>query len=133
MRRCTPVRAADHSWKPRTFGKLFQRRSRRDSGISPKRRRGAEMGLFIPGADPGTGGTKEGDNIEFTSAGADRIEQVATQFRTYLTMHVSLNARRRGASAADNTDVDAAYRHLLSRRERPLVVDIFSEAGLVVA
>lgn len=91
------------------------------------------MGLFIRGADPGTGGTKEGDNLEFTSAGAARIEEVGTQFRAYLTTQVSLNARRRGALAADNTDVDEAYRLLLSRRVRPLIVDIFSEIGLVVA
>jgi len=88
-----------------------------------------ELGRFAP-----TGGQATGpSSAEFTAAGQRRLEEMTEQFRTLVVASGTVNARKRGSQAADESDVDEAYRRMLSTRRRPLVVDLGAEIGLFIA
>jgi hypothetical protein len=70
---------------------------------------------------------------QFTPDGATRLQEVIEGFRHLFNSRAVHQAQRRGAKGVDNTDVDTAYRDLLRPRERPLVVDVLAEFGLVAS
>lgn len=94
--------------------------------VEPARR--DERGRFLPAGQNGGG-----DEDDFTPAGANKAAESADRFRAFLKSQSALNARRRGASAADDVDVQDAFKSLLDRRPRPLTVDVSCEVGLVAS
>lgn len=74
-----------------------------------------------------------GGEPDFTPGGLGRLNESMEEFRRLIESHSIQQARRRRASGIDNTDVESAYRQLLTPRDRPLVVDVFAEFGLVAS
>ena len=87
------------------------------------------LGRFVSAVEP-TGPDQDKD---FSVTGSERLEAVEEQFQGLVRSIAAVNARRRGAHSADNSDVDQAFRSLLSARSRPRVVDIGAEIGLVAS
>lgn len=74
-----------------------------------------------------------GDDPEFATDGVEQLDGVQARFRSLVERHAVQGAKRRGARIVDGTDVESAARHLLSPRDRPLVVDLLAESGLYAA
>jgi hypothetical protein len=94
-----------------------------------------ERGRFRRAARSQPSGTVSATStdVNINEAGADRLEELDEEFRRFLSSDATLNARRRDARAADDSDVSEAYRRLIKPRSRPWLLDATGDLCLAIA